>query len=225
VSLKVMTSQEENSGRFTLKLAGVLQEVRDLWVRRLDTYYNQLESLVDGQWLNEDDIRGILRESRMASREALDGLGNDLSSELLHVSNGIVARYEAERASLMQEINDLRESLGRALSGDERSIRRENETLHSAIAQVPEYELLQVVEASGRTTYDQLSEDSGRPKRAVRKLVKRLCSLGHVRIDKKARPHQVVYLSAPWLDRTDSAQDTLEPVRSSPALVPPVERP
>ena len=220
-----MTSPEENSGRFTLKLAGVLQEVRDLWVRRLDAYYNQLDSLIDGQWLNEEDLAGILKESKMASREALDGLGNDLSSELLHVSNGIVARYEAERSSLMHEINDLRESLGRALSGDERSIRRENESLYSALLQSPEYELLRVVEENGRLTYDVLAEESGQSKRKVRKHVKELASRGHVRIEKKSRPHLVVHLSSSWLDRRDPRPDALEPVQSSLALETPFEPP
>ncbi|MCK5152634.1 MAG: hypothetical protein KAQ65_12360 [Candidatus Thorarchaeota archaeon] len=47
-----MTNPDDNAARLTLKLAGVFQEVRDIWVRRLESYFGQLESLIDGQWIS-----------------------------------------------------------------------------------------------------------------------------------------------------------------------------
>ena len=117
---------------------------------------------------------GIIREARLASREAIDGLGNDLSSELVHSSHGIITRNEAERASLQEEINDLRKSLSHALSGDANMIRRENEALRIALNSVPEFRLLKVIQKNRRSTYAQLMECTGFSKAKLRKLAKEL---------------------------------------------------
>jgi hypothetical protein len=206
-----MTTTEDNAARMTLRIAGVFQEIRDIWARRLDSYYSQMESIVDGQMLETDDILGVIREARLASREALDGLGNDLSAELVHTTNGVVARYEAMRSSLVEEIADLRNEISNLTSGDENSIRRENFTLRDALLAVPEFKLLQIIQRSRRATYDQLCEESGLKKSAVRKQAKELMKRGHINIDKKSRPHAIVYLSAPWSQRSLADQEVLEP--------------
>ncbi len=196
-----MTTTHDNAARMTLKIAGVLQEIRDIWKKRLDVYYTQIESLVDGQWLETEDVIGIIREFRIASREALDGLGGDLSAELVHTSNGVVARYESERLSFVEEINDLRDEISRLLSGDENVMRRENESLRAAIDSVPEFKLLKIIQRSRRTDYKQLEKDSGEKKSVIRKLVKELMKKGYVTVDKKSRPHTIIYLTAPWIQK------------------------
>jgi hypothetical protein len=182
-----MTTTDDNTARMTLRIAGVLQEIRDIWAKRLDAYFAQIESLVDGQWLEIEDVIGIIRESRLASREALDGLGNDLSAELVHTSNGVVARYEAERLSFVEEINDLRTEIGQLLSGDENILRREK-------------------------------------KSTIRKLVKELMKKGYVNIDKKSRPHAIIYLIAPWITKEESSQQNLEGFHHKPFLHAGIER-
>jgi len=182
----------------------------DSWVRRLDSYYNQLESLSEGDWIETQDLVGIIREARLASREAMDGLGNDLSSELVHSSHGLVTRNEAERASLQEEINDLRKSLSRALSGDANKSRRENEALRVALNSVPEFRLLKIIQKNRRSTYAQLMECTSLSKAKLRKLAKELMARGYVHVDKKARPHQIVYLSTPWSSPEPEIQGTLE---------------
>ncbi|RLI56923.1 MAG: hypothetical protein DRO87_07575 [Candidatus Thorarchaeota archaeon] len=224
MGMRAMTTSGDSAARSTIRIAGLFQEVRDIWVRRLDDYFNQLERLADGETLEASDFVGILRESRMASREALDGLGSDLSSELLHVTNGLAARYESERASLIEEINDLRRSLTRALSGDENSLRRENEALLATLSTIPEFQVLKAIEREGRLSYDELSKTSGLKKGKLRKLVKSLESRGHVVVNKKSRPHSITYLSAPWSGRTVHHQDAHGPVQSSLGLVSPLER-
>jgi hypothetical protein len=194
----LMTTTDDNAARMTLRIAGVLQEVRDLWIKRLDRYFSQIEDLVDGQWLETEDIIGIIKESRMASREALDGLGNDLSAELVHSSNGVIARYEAERLSFTEEIQDLRTEIGRLLAGDENAIRRENESLHAAIDSIPEFNLLKVIQRYHRTDYKQLAQITGEKKSAITKLVKELVKKGYIDLDKKSRPHTIKFLAAPW---------------------------
>ena len=156
-----MGSPEDTSAKITLKLAGVFQEVRDSWVKRIDTYYDQLLSLIEGDWFESSDMVGLLQEARMASREALDGLGTDLSSELVHASSGIVHRYEYERASLTEEINDLRIGITRALAGDENEIRRENETMREALQSVPEYQILHHIRLNSPVSYDEIFKLSG----------------------------------------------------------------
>lgn len=205
-----MTNPDDTAARTTLRIAGVFQEIRDSWVRRLDSYYNQLESLSEGDWLDTQDLVGIIREARLASREAMDGLGNDLSSELVHSSHGLVTRNEAERASLQEEINDLRKSLSRALSGDANKIRRENEALRVALNSVPEFELLKIIQKNRRSTYAQLIECTGLSKAKLRKLAKELMVRGYVHVDKKSRPYQIVYLSTPWSSPEPEIQRTLE---------------
>ncbi|MHA1929413.1 MAG: hypothetical protein ACTSV2_12630 [Candidatus Thorarchaeota archaeon] len=209
-----MTNPDETAARTTLRIAGVFQEIRDSWVRRIDSYYNQLESLSEGDWIDAQDLVGIIREARLASREALDGLGNDLSSELIHSSHGIITRNEAERASLQEEINDLRKSLSHALSGDGNKIRRENEALRIALNSVPEFGLLKVIQKNRRSTYAQLMECTGFSKAKLRKFAKELMARGYVHVDKKARPHQIVYLSTPWCSPEPEIQCTLETVHS-----------
>jgi hypothetical protein len=223
-----MASPDEVAARTTLRIAGVFQEIRNSWVRRLDSYFNQIESLLEGQWLDTQDIAGIIRESRMASREAIDGLGNDLSSELVHVSNGIITRYEAERASLQEEISDLRNSLARMLSGDANAIRRENEALHSAIESIPEFSLLESIQKNLRSSYDQLAGITGFSKPKLRKLVKELVSRGYVGIDKNAKPHSIIFISSPWRAYESQVQQTLETNQANiqlPNMTPQVKEP
>jgi DNA-binding MarR family transcriptional regulator len=209
-----MAQPDDVAARTTLRIAGVFQEIRDSWVRRLDSYFNQIESLLEGQWIDVQDMTGIIHESRMASREAIDGLGNDLSSELVHASNGIITRYEAERASLQEEINDLRQTISRLLSGDANAIRRENEALRSAIASVPEFSLLETIEKNRRTSYDDLAIVTGVKKSSLRKLVKELASRGYVGIDKKTKPHSIIFISSPWHANEPQLQQTLETNRA-----------
>ena len=213
-----MTTTNDNAARMTLRIAGVLQEIRDIWARRLDDYYTQIESLVEGQWLETEDVIGIIRESRMASREALDGLGNDLSAELVHTSNGVVARYEAERLSFVEEINDLRDEISRLLSGDENAMRRENESLKLAIDSIPAFKLLKIIQQSRRTNYKELEENSGEKKSALRKLVKELMNKGYVNVDKKSRPHAIIYLTAPWTRRETQHQSSFESPKAEQLL-------
>ncbi|MHA1965831.1 MAG: winged helix-turn-helix domain-containing protein [Candidatus Thorarchaeota archaeon] len=205
-----MTTTNDNAARMTLRIAGVLQEIRDVWAKRLDTYYTQIESLVDGHWLDTEDVIGVIRESRMASREALDGLGNDLSAELVHSSNGVVARYEAERLSFVEEINDLRDEISRLLSGDENTMRRENESLKAAIDSIPEFKLLKVIERSRRTNYKELEANSGEKKSVIRRHVKELMKKGYVNVDKKSRPHAIIFLTAPWNQKDSQHQLSFE---------------
>jgi hypothetical protein len=214
-----MAGPDDIAARTTLRIAGAFQEIRDSWVRRLDSYFNQMESLLEGQWFDAHDLSGILRESRMASREAIDGLGNDLSSELVHASNGIITRYEAERASLQEEINDLRRSLSHLLSGDANAIRRENEALHSAIESIPEFGLLESIQKQRRTSYDQLASTTSLDKAKLRKLVKLLAANGYVSIDKKTKPHSIVYISSPWHSGESHIQETL--LSNQEAIQPP----
>jgi hypothetical protein len=220
-----MTNPDDTvAARTTLRIAGVFQEIRDSWVRRLDSYYNQIESLTEGDWVDAQDLTGIIREARLASHEAMDGLGNDLSSELIHSSNGIITRYEAERASLQEEINDLRKSLSRALSGDANTIRRENESLRYALTSVPEFRLLEVIQKNRRSTYEQLVEYTGFTKAKLRKYTKELMARGHVNIDKKVRPHQIIYLSTPWSIPEPEFQCTLETTSAALQYEPRIER-
>ena len=213
-----MTTTDDNAARMTLRIAGVFQEIRDVWAKRLDSYYSQMESLVDGQWLETEDILGIIKEARLASREALDGLGDDLSAELVHTSNGVVARYEAMRSSLVEEIVDLRNEVSSLTSGDENVIKRENLALRDALFSVPEFRLLQVIQKHRRASYDQLCEETTLKKSAVRKQAKELMKRGYVNIDKKSRPHAIVYLSAPWSQNSLENQQVLDPQRSPPFL-------
>ena len=219
-----MTTSDDNAARVTLRIAGVLQEIRDIWAKRLDVYFTQIESLVDGQWLETEDVIGIIRESRMASREALDGLGNDLSAELVHTSNGVVARYESERFSFIEEVNDLRNEISRLLSGDENEMRRENESLRAAIDSIPEFKLLKVIQKNRRTHYKQLSEVTGEKKSAIRKLVRELMRKGYVNVDKKSRPHAIIYLTAPWTQKETQHQTSFESPKAGPTLHAGIER-
>ena len=220
----LMTTTDDNAARMTLRIAGVLQEIRDIWAKRLDVYFTQIESLVDGQWLEPEDVIGIIRESRMASREALDGLGNDLSAELVHTSNGVVARYESERLSFIEEANDLRNEISRLLSGDENAILRENESLRAVLDSIPEFKLLKVIEKNRRTDYKHLSELTGEKKSAMRKLVKELMRKGYVNVDKKSRPHAIIYLTAPWNQKETQPQTSFESPKAEPTLRVGIER-
>ncbi|MFW9806784.1 MAG: winged helix-turn-helix domain-containing protein [Candidatus Thorarchaeota archaeon] len=213
-----MTTINDNTARITLRIAGVFQEIRDIWVKRLDDYYTQIETLVDGQWLDSEDVIGIIRESRMASREALDGLGNDLSAELVHSSNGVIARYEAERLSFAEEISDLRDEISRLLSGDENEMRRENESFRAAIDSIPEFKLLKIIQRSCRTDYKELESVSGLKKSAITKLVKELMKRGYVNLDKKSRPHAIIFLTAPWNQKDSPSPLSFENPRVEPFL-------
>jgi hypothetical protein len=193
-----MSTPEDIAARSTLKLAGIFQQARDLWVRRIDSYFSHLESLTNGQRLDPSDITGIIKESKLASREALDGLGNDLSTELIHASNGMLVRYESERVILLNEISALKLSLDTYLSGDENAARRENQSLRTALMKMPEFQLLTVIQREHRASYILLSELSGAKKGKVRKYVKALAESGFCHVDKKSRPHAVIFDFAPW---------------------------
>jgi hypothetical protein len=193
-----MSTPEDIAARSTLKLAGIFQQARDLWVRRIDSYFSHLESLTNGQRLDPSDITGIIKESKLASREALDGLGNDLSTELIHASNGMLVRYESERVILLNEISALKLSLDTYLSGDENAARRENQSLRTALMKMPEFQLLTVIQREHRASYSLLSELSGAKKGKVRKYVKALAESGFCHVDKKSRPHAVIFDFAPW---------------------------
>ncbi len=208
-----MNSPEDSAARHTLRIAGVFQEIRDVWIRRLEDYFSQIESLIDGEWMQTEDMAGIVREAKSASREALDGLGADLSSELVHESHGIFKRFEVERQALNEEISDLRFSLAAANSGDEGLVRRENERMRHALANVPEYRLLGHVRELRRASYDELAKASHFKKSEVRKYAKSLMEKGHVAIDKKTKPHAIVFLSAPW--RICAEESGNEDVQSS----------
>ncbi len=193
-----MSNHEESAARSTLRIAGVLQEVRDGWIRRLESYFAEVERLIDGRWLDASDLAGLVRETRLVSKEAVDGLANDLSAELLHASSGVIARYEKERSTLNGEIEKQKSKVARILASDEDGLRRENESLRNAIANVPEYALLKVVQMLRGTTYDELAEKTSLGKNAIRKYLKSLVAQGCVTVNRKARPHKILYLSSPW---------------------------
>ena len=206
-----MSNPEDIAAKLTLKLAGVFQQANDLWVRRIDSYYSQLASLTDGQWLDSSDIAGIIKESKLASREALDGLSNDLSAELIHASNGMLVRYESERVTLLNEISDLKLSLNRHLSGDENAAQRENQSLRNALMKMPEFQLLMVIQSERRASYDRLSELSGVKKSKVRKFVRVLAENGFCHVDKKSRPHAIIFDLAPWNTNCSPRHQTIQP--------------
>ena len=193
-----MSNHEESAARSTLRMAGVLQEVRDVWIRRLESYFAEVERLIDGECLDASDLAGLVKETRLASKEAVDGLANDLSAELLHASSGVFARYEAERRALSEEIEKQKTKVARILASDKDGLRRENESLRNAIANVPEYTLLKMVQMLRGTTYDELAGKSGLGKGTIRKHLKSLMAQGYVIVNKKARPHKILFLSAPW---------------------------
>ncbi|TFG14129.1 winged helix-turn-helix domain-containing protein [Candidatus Thorarchaeota archaeon] len=193
-----MGSPDETAAKLTLKMAGVFQEVRDIWVSRLDTYFSRLDQLIEGQWFDVSDMTGIINESHMAAKEALDGLANDLSTELVHSSSGAFGRFEAERASLLEEINGLRSTLSTYMHQDENAVLRENLLLRDAIFSMPQFRILEVIRALGNTTYKEVSEESGVSIGKTRKHVKGLMKNGYVNIDRNTRPHSITFLSAPW---------------------------
>lgn len=195
-----MNTNDDAAARATLKMAGVFQGKRDLWVRRLETYFSEVERLVVGEWLDSTDLIGLVKESRLASREAIDGLANDLSAELLHESSSVFNRFESERAVLMEEITRLQASLSRLLSADEDGIRSENDALRSIVLNLPEYQLLCVIQQIKSGNYEEIADASGVSKAKVRKCVKTLTERGNVFIDKKSRPHRVHFVFAPWDD-------------------------
>jgi len=205
-----MSNPEDIAARLTLKLAGVFQQANDLWVRRINSYFSQLASLTDGQWLDSSDIAGIIKESKLASREALDGLSNDLSAELIHASNGMLVRYESERVNLLNEISTLRLSLDRYLSGDENAARRENQYLRTALMKMPEFQLLTAIQSEDRASYDHLSELSGIKRDKVRKFVKALAESGFCHVDKKSKPHAVIFDHAPWNPSSSPEHQTFQ---------------
>ncbi len=206
-----MSTPEDIAARLTLKLAGVFQQARDLWVQRIDSYFSQLESVTDGQWLDSSDIAGIIKESKCASREALDGLSNDLSTELIHASNGMLVRHESDRVILLSEISNLKLSLDRYLSGDENAARKENRNLRAALMKMPEFQLLTIIQGERRASYGLLSELSGTKKGKVRKFVKTLAESGFCHVDKKSRPHAVIFDLAPWNTNGSPGHQAIHP--------------
>jgi predicted transcriptional regulator len=213
-----MDSSEETSARITLRIAGVFQEIRELWIRRLDTYFSQLESLVQGQWLTCNELSSIVHESRMAAREAFDGLAGDLTAELVHESNGLVARHEVERASLADEISSLRDRMARAPSGDGKLVRRQNEALVYALMRTPEFRLLEIIRAHRQATYDDLVQATGQKRSLIQKLCKALAEGGYIALDRKAKPHLVKYFTAPWAEGEAESEQSSSPSEVEPQI-------
>lgn len=213
-----MTSSDEASARLTLRMAGVLQEVRDVWTRRLDAYFDQLDDLVQGEWFDSSDITAILRESRLASKEALQGLGNDLSAEIIHASSGIISRFADERASMTEEISDLQGTISRISSGNEQSIRLENEALRRAIRTIPEFRALEILQKEKKSTYKEIASEMELSAGKLRKHIKNLEKKGYVKIDKDTRPHSILFISSPWevMPSSSSKIDTHQETKKSP---------
>ncbi len=205
-----MSGSDELVARLTMRLAGVLQSTRDLWVKRVSEYFSQLESLVNGQWFEREDLPGLIRESKSAAKEALEGLSNDLSSQMLHMLSATVQRFESENTELAERIESLTESLSLALSGDENDVRRENENLRNALMTVPKFQLLLHIQKSSVLTYDELSRLSGMTKGKIRSYVKALVADGYVLVNKNTKPHTLIFVSAPWRMPESSPQMFLE---------------
>ncbi|MEM4735220.1 MAG: hypothetical protein QXS20_05820 [Candidatus Thorarchaeota archaeon] len=206
-----MDCPEDLCARRTLRTAGTFQEIRDAWKRRLDAYFHQLNSLIEGGWYTVNDLSGIVRESRNAAHEALDGLAGDLSAELVHESSRLIQKYEKERSSLNGQIQDLKSMLNGVLSGEEDFFRRQNELLIAALMKIPEYQLLEVLRAHGKATYDELARAMAWKKPAVRKACSVLVSSGYAALEGTARARVVRFLSAPWFTQKHPSQDAAEP--------------
>jgi hypothetical protein len=216
-----MSSHDDLAARATLRIAGAFQGKRDLWVRRLESYFVELEKLIDGEWLDSSDLAGLVREARLASREAIDGLANDLSAELLHTSSGVFSRFESDRASLVAEISKLQAEISRLLSSDEEGVLRENDALRSVVLNLPEYQLLCIIQQARGGTYSDISMKSKVAKAKVRKYVKSLAERGHVIIDRKSRPHRVLFVDTPWEPSPTALSNQYHP-ELEPALRPQV---
>ncbi|NHJ14639.1 MAG: winged helix-turn-helix domain-containing protein [Candidatus Thorarchaeota archaeon] len=191
-------SQDDNLARMNLRLAGVLQEIQNAWTRRLDSYFVELERLISGEWLDSSDLAALVREARSASREAMEGMSNDLASELMHASTGLLQRHNAEKSSLSEEIFDLRSQLGRLMERDENLVFMENESLREALHALPEFQILEILRRHTGCSYKELAAVTGWKSSVVRKNVTLLTSKGYVRIDKDTKPHSIHFISAPW---------------------------
>ena len=75
---------------------------------------------------------------------------------------------------------------------------RENDALRSVVLNLPEYQLLCVIQQCRGGTYADLSVKSKVKKGKVQKYVKMLAERGHVIIDRKSRPHRVIFVDTPW---------------------------
>ena len=128
----------------------------------------------------------------------MKSLGTDLSAELLHSSSGILYRFQSERSTLIEEINDLRDSYARAISRDGDSIRQENESLYQAIKSVPMFQLLATLQDIRITNYKELTKESGMKKSNVRKYIQELVESSYASLDKSKKPHEITFVSAPW---------------------------
>ncbi|MGV9103695.1 MAG: hypothetical protein ACOC3C_06235 [Candidatus Thorarchaeota archaeon] len=211
-----MGQPEESAAKRTLKIAGVFQELTETWSNRLNAYFSQIDSLVDGEWLDSSDLKGILREAREASNEALNGLGRDLSAELIQRSAGVFSRHENERAAMIEEMDNLKAQLDQALSADTSKLIQENNSLKQALLKVPEYQVLSALENQKEATYKELGEACDIGTRKTRPLVRTLAKWGSASIDKDTRPHRIFFRSAPWGDDTsESFQPSQEFVKSS----------
>ncbi len=193
-----MTSEEDIAARLTVKFAGSLQEIQDRWTKRLDTYFTRLESLVEGDWFAVEDIPAIIRESKAAAREALDGLGGDLCAQIVRESSGLIARYETERASLLRQLSQVRDETARVLSMDQNGLGQQNLELVSIIRSLPEFQVLSVIERQQQITYDMLSKETGLKRGALSKIVRSLAERGYVQIDTRDRRQVIHFKYAPW---------------------------
>ena len=202
-----MGHSQELVARTTLRIAGVFQEITESWSKRLDSYYNQLESLIHGEWLGPDDLRGVLTESKMASREALNGLGNDLSAQLVHESSGLFTRFDSERKALTEEISDLREMLDDIKTKDAYAAQNENQILRKAIFSIPDFRVLQLLQKLKSSNYLELAKRTNLKKSEIMKIMKPLHKQGYVAIDKKKKPHVITFIHAPWLHSDKTPKD------------------
>lgn len=218
----LIVSQDDAIARSNLRLAGAFQEIHSSWVRRLDSYFLELERLINGEWLDSSDLKALVRETRSASKEAMEGLSNDLISELMHATSKILERHAAEKNSLDEEIGDLRGRISRLMSFDESAALIENESMREALFDMTEFRVLAFLQTHTGCSYKELASITGRKSSALRKDVKLLAKRGYIRIDKNSRSHSLHFLSAPW--NGESAATTQNHELSSNTSILPVGR-
>ena len=75
---------------------------------------------------------------------------------------------------------------------------------------MPEFQLLTIIQNERRASYGLLSELSGAKKGKVRKFVKTLVESGFCHVDKKSRPHAVIFDLAPWNTNGSPGHQTIQ---------------
>ncbi len=84
---------------------------------------------------------------------------------------------------------------------------------------MPEYVVLRTLQRLRGTTYDELSRECGIGKGKTRKHIKSLMIRGHATVNRKLRPHKILFLSAPW-DASTSIEKSQIPPRGVQVLPP-----